>query len=91
MPKSTTTQCLFPDLFRKPIVARFDVDHGSSDGGGILLKAAERRLGLLDGLADSQQQSTTLLQRTAVLYGTCMGNANAHSNSNLPVLLFSTS
>jgi hypothetical protein len=42
---------------------------------------------LLDGLADSQQQGTSLLERTAVLYGTCMGNANAHSNSNLPVLL----
>ena len=52
MPNPTTTQCLFPDLFKKPLVARFDVDHGSSDGGGILLKAAERRLGLLGGLAD---------------------------------------
>jgi hypothetical protein len=52
VPKSTTTQCLFPDLLSKPVVTRFDVDHGSSDGGGILLKAAERRLDLLDGLAD---------------------------------------
>ena len=52
MTKSTTTQCLFPDLLAKPVVARFDVDHGSSDGGGILLKGADRRLGLLDGLAD---------------------------------------
>jgi hypothetical protein len=50
--KSTTTQCLFPDLLSKPVVARFDVDHGSSDGGGVLLKAAERRLDLLSGLAD---------------------------------------
>jgi hypothetical protein len=48
----TTTQCLFPDLLSKPVVARFDVDYGSSDGGGILLKAAERRLDLLSGLAD---------------------------------------
>jgi len=48
----TTTQCLFPDLLSKPVVARFDVDHGSSDGGAILLKAAERRLQLLEGLAD---------------------------------------
>ena len=52
MPNPTTTQCLFPDLLAKPVVARFDIDHGSSDGGGILLKAAERRLGLLGGLAD---------------------------------------
>lgn len=52
MSKSTTTQCLFPDLFKKAVVARFDVDHGSSDGGGILLKAAERRLDLLAALAN---------------------------------------
>lgn len=52
MPNPTTTQCVFPDLLSKPVVARFNVDHGSSDGGGILLKAAEQRLGLLDELAD---------------------------------------
>ena len=28
-----------------------------------------------------------LLDRTACLYGTNMGSANAHSNDNLPVLL----
>jgi hypothetical protein len=28
-----------------------------------------------------------LLDRTMVLYGTCMGSANSHSNVNLPVLL----
>lgn len=52
MSNSTTTQCLFPDLFGKRLVARFDVDHGSSDGGAVLLKAADRRLGLIDGLSD---------------------------------------
>ncbi len=52
MPKSTTTQCLFPDLFGRQLVARFDVDHGSSDGGAVLLKAADRRLDLMDGLAN---------------------------------------
>ncbi|MDA0723231.1 MAG: hypothetical protein O3B25_03065 [Verrucomicrobia bacterium] len=26
------------------------------------------------------------MDRTMVLYGTCMGKANAHSNNNLPVL-----
>jgi hypothetical protein len=50
--KTTTTQCSFPDLFDKRVVARFDVDHGSSDGGAILLKAAERRLGVVSALAD---------------------------------------
>lgn len=38
----------------------------------------------LRGVADGGE---TLLDRTMVLYGTCMGNAAAHSNVNLPVLL----
>ncbi len=50
MSNLTTTQCLFPDLFVKRFVTRFDVDHGSSDGGAVLLKAADRRLGLVEGL-----------------------------------------
>jgi hypothetical protein len=50
--KPTTTQTvLFPDLFDKPLVARFDQPHGSSDGGAILLKAADERLGLTARLA----------------------------------------
>ena len=28
-----------------------------------------------------------MLDRTAVLYGNCMGNANGHSNQNWPLLL----
>jgi hypothetical protein len=42
---------------------------------------------LLAGLKGSQENGETLLDRTMVLYGTCMGSANAHSNVNLPVLL----
>ena len=42
---------------------------------------------LLDGLAKSNENGNTLLDRTMVLYGTSMGNANSHSNYNLPVLL----
>src|SRR6266498_4322446 len=42
---------LFPDLFTKPLVATFDQPHGSSDGGAVLLKAAEARYGLIDGFA----------------------------------------
>jgi len=49
----TTAQCLlFSDIFAKPVVARFDQFQGSSDGGAILLKAADRRLGLTPALAD---------------------------------------
>ena len=52
MNDQSLTQCLlFADLFDKPVVARFDQIHGSSDGGAVLLKAADRRLGLLERLA----------------------------------------
>ncbi len=48
----TTTQCvLFPELFRKSLVARFDQHNGSSDGGAVLLKAIDLRLGLTERLA----------------------------------------
>ena len=43
--------------------------------------------GFLTDLAGSSEGPETLLDRTQVLYGTCMGSANSHSNVNLPVLL----
>ena len=43
--------------------------------------------GLLTGLAGAKEEGDTMLDRTMVLYGACMGSANAHSNVNLPVLL----
>jgi Transposase DDE domain group 1 len=49
---STTTQCLlFPNIFRKPTYLRFDQRQSSSDGGAVLLKAADRRYGLTEALA----------------------------------------
>jgi hypothetical protein len=42
---------LFTEIFSKPSVLQFDQRQGSSDGGAILLKAAERRYGLIGGLA----------------------------------------
>ena len=52
MTEHTTTECLlFPDIFDRPVVAKFDQRQGSSDGGAILLQAADRRLGLTAGLA----------------------------------------
>jgi hypothetical protein len=43
--------------------------------------------GFLTGLAGTPEDGDNLLGRTMVLYGTCMGSANSHSNTNLPVLL----
>lgn len=52
MTEDTTTQCwLFPQILNKPMVVQFDDDRGSSDGGGVLLRAADRRLGLTERLA----------------------------------------
>ena len=52
MSEHTTTQCfLFSEIFDRPVVAKFDERQGSSDGGAILLKAADRHLGLTAALA----------------------------------------
>ncbi len=57
---STGQSVLFSDLAGKPIVAQFDQDHASSDGGAVLLQACDRRLGLTDALIggiDDRRQS----------------------------------
>lgn len=44
----------------KPVIAKFDQDHASSDGGAILLQACDRRLGLTEALIggiDDRRQS----------------------------------
>ena len=41
----------------------------------------------LQSLAGAREGEQSLLDRTMVLYGTCMGSANSHSNVNLPALL----
>ena len=41
----------------------------------------------LQSLAASKEKGQSLLDSSMVLYGTCMGSANSHSNVNLPVLL----
>jgi hypothetical protein len=48
---TTRQSVLFPGLFSKPLLARFDERHGSSDGGAVLLKACDAKLGLSQGLA----------------------------------------
>ncbi len=52
MAEHTTTQCLwFPDIFPEPVLVQFDRRQGSSDGGAILLRAADRCLRLTSSLA----------------------------------------
>ena len=52
MTDSTATErLLFPEIFAKPVMLEFDQRQGSSDGGAVLLKAAERRYGLIANMS----------------------------------------
>ena len=48
---STTQGVLFSGIFSKPVVAQLDQADSSSDGGALLLKAVDERLGLTQALA----------------------------------------
>jgi len=48
---TTAQTVLFSDLEKRPVLLAFDQAHGTSDGGAILLSAANRRFG--DGLIES--------------------------------------
>ena len=52
MSNTTTKQSvLLKGLSKKTVVAQFDQDHASADGGAVLLKACDERLGLSASLA----------------------------------------
>lgn len=63
------------------VVARFDTEHASSDGGAVLLKCIDERLGLTEGLAaclrDGRQQSKVEHELLEMLrqrvFGLCCG------------------
>jgi hypothetical protein len=42
---------------------------------------------LLKAFQSVNETGGTLLDRTQILYGSCLGNANSHSNQNLPLIL----
>ena len=57
----TKQSVLFENLSKKAVIAKFDQDHASSDGGAVLLKACDEKLQLSAALAaclsDGRQQS----------------------------------
>jgi len=62
MSNDITKQCvLFKGLTKKALIARFDQEQASSDGGAVLLKACDERLGLSAAMAaclrDDRQQT----------------------------------
>jgi len=92
MSKLTTTQCLlFGDLLDKPVVAQFDQEHSSSDGGALLLKAADRRLGLIDTLSrclpDEREAGKVTHELTELVsqrvYGLACGYADCNDAARL--------
>ena len=91
MSESTTQSVLFPTPFLKPVHAVFDEDEMTSDGGGLLLKAVDERLGLTEALAgclrDGRQESKvrhslldSLRQR---VFGLALGYADANDATGL--------
>ncbi len=88
----TTTPCLlFPGLFARPLTATFDVPNASSDGGAVLLKAADRRLGLIQRLAaarvDERQRGKVRHGLAELLgqriYGLALGYEDANDDARL--------
>lgn len=77
---------LFPDLFEKPLVATFDQQHASSDGGAVLLKAAERQYDLIEGFAqclvDDRQAGKVRHALTDLLGQRIFGIACGHPDGN---------
>jgi hypothetical protein len=48
---TATERLLFPEIFANPVILEFDQRQGSSDGGAVLLKAAETRYGLIASMS----------------------------------------
>ena len=58
---------MFPEIFAKPTVLESDQRQGSSDGGAVLLKAAEQRYGLMARMTGClRDPSTTVVDRVRV-------------------------
>ena len=84
--KTIPQTVLFPDLFDKPLLARFDQPHTSSDGGAVLLKAAEKVYGLVAGfvrcLVDRRETGKVRHTLTDLLNQRIFGIACGHPDGN---------
>ena len=87
MSEDTTTQCvLFPGIFKRSVVAKFDQSQGSSDGGAVLLKAADRALGLTAALTaclkDDRQEGKVRHEIDELLTQRIMAIACGYEDAN---------
>ena len=77
--------------FPKPIVARFDTPHSSSDGGAVLVQAVDSRVGLTKRLAacldDAREAGKVVHERIDLVrqrvFGLCCGYADANDAARL--------
>src|SRR2546428_11482973 len=85
------TECIAQVTFRfepngKPVVAAFDVEHASSDGGAILLKGIDTQLGLTKRvaacLADGRQPGKVRHQTLELLRQRVFGLACGYADCN---------
>ncbi len=86
------TQCLiFSELFDQPIHLKFDEPHSSSDGGALLLKAADQKLQLTSSLAAClvERRQAAKVKHTIEdllrqrIYGLASGYADANDAARL--------
>ena len=92
MNETTVAQTvLFPDLCDRPVVATFDQAHASSDGGAVLLKAADQALGLIaqltatleDRRADTRVTHSVRDLLAQRIFGLACGYADANDADGL--------
>ncbi len=82
------TACITQTAFRfheisRPIVARFDQPHASSDGGAVLLKAVDDRLALTGGWPTPSRTGGNPA-RSATRSSTCCANVCSASPAGMP-------
>jgi hypothetical protein len=86
MSESTTQSVLFHSLISKPVVAAFDQAHSSIDGGGLLLKAIDERLGLsaklVDCLRDGREAGKVQHEMVEILRQRLFAIALGHPDCN---------
>src|SRR5260370_26432894 len=81
-----TQRLIFPELFEKPVHYQFDEPHSSSDGGALLLKAADQKLQLTSALAgclvDDRQAAKVKHSLTDLLRQRIYGLSNRYADAN---------
>ncbi len=87
MDNHITKQCvLFKGLTKKALVARFDQEQASSDGGAVLLKACDERLGLSTAIAkclrDDRQQAKVAHSYQEIFQQRMFGIACGYADGN---------